>query len=98
AVERRRPAMRDGEAEHRALAGHLAPFDVAPPSGEDAHRPREVLVLLGALAVLDDQLLLPRRLPERQAEIVMLDVALDVERVVQRDGHGHALYSAGTSA
>ena len=62
--------MGDGVGEHLALAGHLAPFDVAAPAGEDADRPREVLVLLGRLAVLDDELLLPRRLPERHAEIV----------------------------
>src|SRR5262249_58966559 len=94
AVERRRPAVRDGEAEHRALAGDLAPFDVAPPAGEDAHRPREVLILFRRLAILDDELLLPRRLPERQAEVVMPDVAPDVERVVQGGGHGVLSISA----
>ena len=99
AAERRRAAMGDGVGEHRALARHLAPFDVAPPAGEDAHRPREVLILLGRLAVLDDELLLPRRLPERHGEVEVLDVALDAERVVQCDGHGvlASLYS-GTSA
>ena len=97
ALEGRRPAVRDGEGEHRALARHLAPFDVAPPAGEDAHRAREVLIFLRRLAVLDHELLLPRRLPERHAEIVVLDVALDAERIVQCDSHD-ALYWFGTSA
>jgi hypothetical protein len=51
--------MRDGVGEYHALAGDFAPFDVAPLAGEDAHGAREVLILAGGLAVLDDELLLP---------------------------------------
>src|SRR6202035_4130528 len=98
ALESRWPAVRDGEGEYRALARHLAPFDVAPAAGENAHRAREVLILLRCLAVLDHELLLLRRLPERHAEIIMFDVALDAERIVQCDRHDDALYWFGTSA
>ena len=83
AAERRRAAMGDGVGEHHALARHLAPFDVAPPAGEDAHRAREVLILAGRLAILDDELLLLRSLPIGLGEVEVLDGALDAERVVQ---------------
>src|SRR5262249_27692177 len=97
AVKRRRAAVRNGEGEYRALAGDLTPFDVAAPAGEDAHRAWEVLIFFCRLAVLDDELLVPCGLPERHSKIVMLDVALDVERIVECDTHD-ALYWFGTSA
>src|SRR5215467_13707969 len=97
ALERRRPAVRDREREHRALAGDLTPFDVAAAACKYAHRTGKVLVSLRGLAVLDDELLLPRRLPERHAKIVVLDVALDVERIVECERHDD-LYWLGISA
>src|SRR5262249_5763274 len=57
AAKYRRAPMRDGIGEHHALARDFAPFDVAPLAGEDAHRAREVLILAGGLAVLDDEFL-----------------------------------------
>src|SRR5262249_23548822 len=92
--------MRDGEGVHLALAGDLAPFDIAPSAGEDAHGPREMLKLLRHFAELDHELFLPRRLPERHAEIVVLDIAaLDVERIVQCHSHDVLdTYWFGTSA
>ncbi len=46
AAKGRRAALGDGVGVHHALAGDLAPFDVAPPAGEDAHRTRKVLIFL----------------------------------------------------
>src|SRR5215469_18011733 len=97
APKRRRPALRNGEGEDRAPAGDLTPFDVAPSASEDAHRAWKVLIFLCRLAVLDDELLLPRGLPERHAKIVMLDLTLDIERIIDCDGH-NALYWFGTCA
>src|SRR5690242_9931206 len=79
ALKRRWSTMRNCEGEYRAPAGHLAPFDVAAPAGKDAHRARKMLILLCRLAVLDHELLLPRRFPERHAKIVMPDVTPDLE-------------------
>src|SRR5712671_1764448 len=93
AAERRRAALRDGVGEHLALARHLAPFDVAPPSGEDADRPREVLIFSGRLAVLHEQLLLLRPFPIGLGEVEVLDRALDAQRVVECFGHYRPLHS-----
>src|SRR5215469_8955252 len=93
----RRPPVRNGEGEYGALAGDLPPFDVAASTSENAHRAWKVLVLLCRLAVLDDELLLPRGLPERHAKIIMFDVTPDIECVVECDCH-NALYWFGTSA
>src|SRR5262249_30471980 len=96
AAEGGRAAVRDGVGEHHAPARHLAPFDVAPSSGEDAHRPREVMVLAGGLAILDDELLLLRPLPIGLGEVEVLDGALDADRIVECLDHGRLAYS-GTS-
>src|SRR5919197_5339169 len=85
--------MRDGVGEHYALPGDVAPFDVAPPAGEDAHGAREVLILAGGLAVLDDELLLPPGLPIRLREIEVFNRAFDAERVIQCFRHGRLAYS-----
>src|SRR5215475_11416471 len=85
--------MRDGVREHYAVAGDLAPFDVAPLAGEDAHRAREVLILAGGLAVLDDKLLLAGAVPIRLREIEMFNRAFDAERVVECSRHGRLAYS-----
>src|SRR5262245_41030069 len=82
ATECRRAAMGDGIGEYHAVAGHLAPFDVTPPTGKDTHRPGEMLVLASRLAILEDELLLLRPLPIRLGEIEVLDGALDAERIV----------------
>src|SRR5262249_55926466 len=93
AVKYRWAAMRDGVREHHALAGDFAPFEVAPLAGEDAHRAREVLILSGGLAVLDDQLLLPGALPIGLREIEVFNRALDTEGVVECFRHGRLAYS-----
>src|SRR5262249_47126777 len=96
AAERRRCAVGDGVGEHHALARYLAPFDVAPSSGEDAHRPREVLVLAGGLAILDDELLLLRPFPIGLGKVEVLDRALDAERIVECFGHARLAYPETT--
>src|SRR5262249_28415272 len=96
AAEGRRAAMSDGVGEHHALARHLAPFYVPPSSGEDAHRPPELLALTGCLAILDADLLLLRPLPIGLGEVEVLDGALDADRIVECLGHGRLAYS-GTS-
>src|SRR5437763_5951430 len=99
ALKRRWPAMRDSEGEYCTLAGHLPPFDVASPAGENAHRPWKVLIFLCRLAVLDNELLLPCSFPERHTEIVMLDVELDRDRVVECDiNTGHSLFGSRSIA
>ncbi len=87
ATERGRAALGDGVGEHRALARNFTPLDITSPSREDAHRPREMLVLAGRLAMLDDELLLLRALPVGLGVIEMLDSAFDAERVVEFLGH-----------
>src|ERR1700751_3552190 len=55
-VKCRRPAVGNSEGEYRPFTGDLAPFDVAPSAGEDAHRAWKVLIFLCRLAVLDHEL------------------------------------------
>src|SRR5205085_7574362 len=97
AAERRGAAMGDRVGEHHAFPRHFPPFDVAASPGEDAHRPREVLVLAGRLAILDDELLLLRAFPIGLGEVEVLDRALDAERVseclVESFGHARLAYS-----
>src|SRR5262245_9501692 len=85
--------MRDSIREHHALAGDFAPFDVAPLAGENTHRAREVLILAGGLAVLDDELLPPRALPIRFGEIEVFNCTLYAESVVECFRHGRLAYS-----
>src|SRR6266568_3243874 len=85
--------MRDGVGEHHALARDFTPFDVAPLAREDAHWAREVLILAGGLAVLDDELLLAGALPIRLGEIEVFNRTLDAERVVECFRHSRPAYS-----
>src|SRR5262249_14210236 len=94
AAERRRAAVGDSVRVHHARAGDLAPFDIAPASGEDAHRARKVLILAGRLAVLEHELLAFGSFPVRLGEVEMPDGALDGQRVVK--GHVRLAHS-GTS-
>src|SRR5205085_6534420 len=96
AAEGRRAAVGDGVGEHHALARDFPPFNVAPPSGEDAHRAREVLILARHLAILEHELPLLRALPVGFGEVEVPDGALDAERVVECFGHTRLAYS-GTS-
>src|SRR5262249_41912465 len=96
AAEGWRAAVGHRVGEHHALARRLAPFDVAPSSGEDAHRPREVLVLAGGLAILDEELLLFRPLPIGLGKVEVLDGALAPALIVECFAHGPLAYS-GTS-
>src|SRR6478736_4429987 len=65
---------------------YLAPFDVGLAAGEDAGWARVMLILAGRPAILDDQLLLARRRPERLREAGRLDRAPDARSVIEKVG------------